>query len=277
MNYRHQRSAPLVRVQDLVTIHYYELDADYRFEGETHPFWELVYVDDGAIHAKNGATDWNAVAGELLFHAPGQFHLAEGNGESQGHIFIISFTTRSPAMERFRDLKLPLPPSMRALISGIILEAERFYNMETDGLSPLPDAPPGDDQLIRLYLEQLLILLYRSLTDHAAAPQPGDLTGQMILYLNSKVYSTLSIPDLCEKMHYGKTHLSQVFREATGHSIMQYYRKLKLSEAKRMLREHNYTIAEIAELLCFESPQYFSRLFKKETDKTPGEYRNSVQ
>lgn len=275
MAYRHQRSAPLVRVQDLVTIHYYEIDSDYRFEGEEHPFWELVYVDDGGIHAKNGETHWNATAGELLFHAPGVFHLAEGNGKDQGHIFIISFTSQSPAMELFRDRKLPLPPNMRALISGIMLEAEQFYDMATDGLTPLPDAPPGGDQLIRLYLEQLLLLLYRTLTDRATAPQPKDLPGQMILYLNSRVYSTLSIPELCEKMHYGKTHLAQVFREATGNSIMQYYRKLKISEAKRLLREKNDTVAEIAALLCYESPQYFSRHFRMETGLTPGQYRDS--
>ena len=75
-------------------------------------------------------------------------------------------------------------------------------------------------------------------------------------------------------MHYGKTYLSQVFREATGSSIMQYYRRLKINEAKHMLREQNYTVAEIAALLCYESPQYFSRHFKKDTGHTPGDYRN---
>ncbi|MBQ8894335.1 MAG: AraC family transcriptional regulator [Clostridia bacterium] len=277
MSYRHQRSAPLVRVQDLVTIHYYEIDPDYRFEGEEHPFWELVYVDDGSIHAKNGEEDWDATAGELLFHAPGRYHLAEGNGKEQGHIFIISFTSRSPAMERFRDLRLPLPQKMRALISGIMLEANAFYDMEIDGLSPLPGAPRGGDQLIRLYLEQLLILLYRSLTEQAAPPQPQDLPGEIILFLNNRVYSTLSVPELCARMHYGKTHLSRIFRETTGQSIMQYYRKLKISEAKRLLRDPSHTVAEIAALLCYDTPQYFSQHFKKETGLTPGDYRASVK
>lgn len=274
MSYRHQRSAPLVRVQDLVTIHYYEIDPDYRFAGEEHPFWELVYIDDGAIHARNGEQDWYASAGELLCHAPGTFHLAEGNGRDQGHIFIISFTSRSPAMEQFRDLRIPLPPKMRSLISGIMLEAQAFYDMDTDGLSPLPHAPRGGDQLIRLYLEQLLILLHRQLTTHAAPPQVEDLPGEMILYLNSRIYGDLSVPELCQRMHYGKTHLSRLFKAETGQSIMQYYRRLKLSEAKRLLREQELTVAEVATLLCYDTPQYFSYQFKRETGLTPGEYRN---
>ncbi len=277
MAYRHHRSAPLIRVQDLVTIHYYEIDADYRFEGETHPFWEIVYVDDGGIHARNGTEDWDASAGELLFHAPNTFHLAEGNGKEQGHIFIISFTCRSAAMEQFRDLKLRLPTTLKSLISGIMMEANNFYDMEIDGLSPLPNAPQGGDQMIRLYLEQLLIQLHRIRTAHPIAPKPQDLLSEMILYLNSRIYGTLSLSELCEQMHYGKTYLSRHFKVETGQSIMQYYRTLKINEAKRMLREQPLTVAEIATLLCFDTPQYFSRVFKTETGKTPGEYRSGVQ
>lgn len=276
MSYRHQKSVPLVRIRDLITIHYYEIDPDYRFQGETHPFWEMVYVDDGAIHARNGDSDWQALAGELLFHAPDTFHFAEGDGAHFGHIFIISFTSYSPAMEQFRDLKIILPQKMRALISGIMHEASACYDMAVDGLYPLPNAPKGGDQLIRIYLEQLLIMLYRGLTGHTATPQVQDLPGEMILYLNSRIYGTLSIPELCSRMHYGKTHLSRLFREETGQSIMQYYRQLKLNEAKRLLKEPERTVAEVAALLCYDTPQYFSRVFKEATGLTPGEYRVAV-
>lgn len=277
MAYRHQRSAPLIRVQDLVTIHYYEIDPDYRFQGEQHPFWELVYVDDGSIHARDGEQDWQLSAGELLFHAPDVFHFAEGDGIHRGHIFIISFTARSKALRRLQGLKIMLPQRLRALISGIMREASACYDMETDGLYPLAEAPKGGDQLIRLYLEELLIMLYRQLTDGPTAPQPRDLPGEIILYLNSRVYSTLSIPALCAHLHYGKTLLSRVFREETGQSIMQYYRGLKLSEAKRLLREPERTVAEIAALLCYDTPQYFSRVFRQETGLTPSQYRMSVR
>lgn len=276
MGYRHQRSSPLFRIQDLITIHYYEIDADYRFSGESHPFWEMVYVDNGRIHAKNNSLDWDGKAGDLLFHAPNTFHLAEGSGEMNGHIFIISFTTRSPSMERFRDQKIPLPPKLRALISGIIHEATATFDMETDGLYPLADAPIGGPQLIRLYLEQLLILLYRHLDDVKTTLPAEDLGTKMILHLNSRIYGKLSIPDLCQELHYGKTHLSSAFREATGSSIMEYYRTLKIKEAKHLLRDPQYTVAQISALLCFDTPQYFSKVFKAHTGMTPAAWRNTL-
>lgn len=276
MAYKYQKHTPFIAIRDLVTIHYYELDANYRFAGEAHPFWELVYVDDGSVHVRNGEDDRILHSGEICFHAPDVPHLAEGTGREKGYVFIISFTSSSPAMELFRDRVLALPSELRSLISAIISEAFAFYDMQTDGLSPLCNAPKGGDQMICLYLEQLLILLYRHCTAQTA-PLPEDLPGEIILYLNSRVYGSLSLTELCEKMHYCKTYLSQIFLKHTGMSVMQYYRRLKIAEAKRLLRESRYSVAEIAMRLQYETPQYFSFAFKRAVGVPPGEYRKTCR
>jgi len=277
MQYRHQRDIPLIRIQDLVTIHYFALDVNYRFPGEQHPFWELVYVDDGAIHARNGEDDFIASAGELLLHAPDVFHLAEGNGQTDSHIFIISFTSRSPAMEKFRDLRIQLPARLRALISSIMQEASAAYALDRTGVFPLPDAPKGGGQLVRLYLEELLILLYRQLTDKPILAPVQDIPAEIILYLNQQIYGTLSLDQLCTRFHYGKTSLSTLFQAATGRSIIDYYRHLKIREAKRLLRETTSTVTEIAALLHYDTPQYFSYAFKRDAGCSPSQYRRQVR
>jgi hypothetical protein len=62
-------------------------------------------------------------------------------------------------MEQFRDLRIQLPARFRALISSIMQVASAAYSMDNQGVSLLPDAPKGSGQLLRLYLEQLLVLL----------------------------------------------------------------------------------------------------------------------
>ncbi len=276
MAYRHQHSVPLIRISDLITIHYFNFSLDHRSKGESHNFWEMVYVDQGAIHAKNADSDWEPKAGELLFHAPNVYHMAESNGIDESNVFIITFTCDSPAMEIFRDQKLFLPKELRGLIAQIIQEATATYTVVRGGLLQNPEAPAGGPQLIRLYLEQLLIMLYRMLTRREAPLDTKELHNEMVLYLNRHLYSTLSIPEMCEELHYGKTHLSKVFKAATGQSILQYYNQLKIREAKRLLRTPRYTVSEIADLLCYDTPQYFCQSFKRHAGMTPSEYRTSV-
>lgn len=53
-------------------------------------------------------------------------------------------------------------------------------------------------------------------------------------------------------------------------------RELKINEAKYLLRKEMYTVVQVADFLCFDSPQYFFRVFKKQTQMTPKEYLESV-
>ena len=59
-------------------------------------------------------------------------------------------------------------------------------------------------------------------------------------------------------------------------SILDYYLHLKMIEARRMIREGNMNIAQIAQKLGYDSPQYFSRSFKRIAGMKPQEYKKSV-
>jgi two-component system response regulator YesN len=64
-----------------------------------------------------------------------------------------------------------------------------------------------------------------------------------------------------------------MFKDVKGVTIMQYYQNLKIKEAKILL-DKNESATDIAEKLCFDSPQYFSKAFKKKVGKSPIEYKN---
>ena len=51
--------------------------------------------------------------------------------------------------------------------------------------------------------------------------------------------------------------------------------KLKIKEAQKLLTQTDYTITEIANLFSFDTPNYFSKSFKKVTGITPNAYRKS--
>ena len=78
---------------------------------------------------------------------------------------------------------------------------------------------------------------------------------------------------LMRKMGKSESAINERFALYQTGGIIHYYNSLKIDEAKRLIREGNYNFIEISDMLCFESSQYFARIFKKETGKTPTEFR----
>ena len=77
-------------------------------------------------------------------------------------------------------------------------------------------------------------------------------------------------------MSYSRAYLSKIFRQTTDYTILEYILMLKIREAKKLIREGNYNFTQISDKLAFENPHYFSRVFKRITNMTPGDYKKSV-
>ena len=54
---------------------------------------------------------------------------------------------------------------------------------------------------------------------------------------------------------------------------MQYILSLRISNAQVLLEQANYTVTEIAAIVGYDNPLYFSRIFKKQLGVSPQQYR----
>ena len=96
MEYSALRLSRPLRIQEIVTVHYFEYASSYSFPGESHDFWEFLYVDKGSLFVTAGQTRRELGQGELIFHAPGEFHALEANGTVAPNLVVISFLCSSP-------------------------------------------------------------------------------------------------------------------------------------------------------------------------------------
>lgn len=80
---------------------------------------------------------------------------------------------------------------------------------------------------------------------------------------------------LAEKVNLSPSYLSDVLKKETGKNTQEHIHFFVIEEAKNLLLNSEKNINEIAYILGFEYPQYFSKLFKKKTGKTPLEYRST--
>lgn len=278
----------LINVQKIVTIHYQALEKNYVFPGEQHDFWEINYADKENVFVGIDGKKLELKQGEILFIKPNQPHFVE-SGNKEPNLFIISFSCRSESMNFFADKKLSLPEKYRYLLQNIMSEAEDTF--------ALPDFDPhlnelklkdnpnlGGEQIIKNTLENLLIYLLRFSQNKRQTQEffvskiadSSELQDEIVRILNSKIYGKFQLSDLSNELHYGTTRLCTFFREKTGKSIYQTYLKLKLDEAKKLIRK-NKSFAEISDLLCFDSISTFAFVFKKHVGMTPSEYRSSIK
>ena len=83
----------------------------------------------------------------------------------------------------------------------------------------------------------------------------------------------LTVTEIAKEVGLSSEYLSSQFHKLTGTTLPLYITKLKIAEAKNLLRFTDMPLAEISEYLSFSSQSYFQSVFKKETGDTPNEYR----
>lgn len=276
----------LLLINKIVTIHYFEFDKDFKSKREAHDFWELVYADKEYVFCEADGEEIMLREGEVLFHKPNEPHSLKANGKTAPNVFIISFECKSEAVRFFENKRLKLNKTFLRFIYAIIDESKRTFDLPYSDPElkkmKLLDAPTlGGQQLIKSYLEILLISLMREETEKENAeavflPQEAfeeQVASRTIAYLKENVYENLSVADVCKALHYNKSHVFKQFKKATNYSLMSYFTKLKIDKAKKLLRETGLSVTQIADKLAFDSPNYFSKTFKKLTGYTPLQYK----
>ena len=83
-----------------------------------------------------------------------------------------------------------------------------------------------------------------------------------------------SVKYLANKVNLSPSYLSDLLKRESGLNAQDHIHYYIIEQAKNILLRTNQSVSEIAYSLGFEYPQYFSRLFKQKTGKTPVEYRN---
>ncbi len=287
LNYVKHKIANLITIHKIVTIHYYELDKDFSFAGESHDFWEMVYVDAGQVEISADNRVFQLKQGEIAFHKPKEFHTIKTDGKNAANVFVISFVCSSDAIRFFKGMVTVVPARLKKYIASIIAESEETFhlmNVDSTRLFMRENPPIGGQQLIRIHLEEFLILLMRSEQQVSGSrifptkeSMENHLVTQMLQKIEDNIYHPLTTAEICSSMHYSRSYLSKIFKESSGYTLSEYSTLLKIREAKKLIREGRKNFTQISDMLAFDNPHYFSRVFKRITGMTPTAYKNSVK
>lgn len=276
----------LIVISKIVTIHYFEFDKDFKGHTESHDFWELVYAEKGNLISTTDGKVTLLKEGEITFYKPGVSHFLQADGKKAPNVFITSFECKNEAIRYFEDKHMTLDKRLLRFIFAIIEESKRTFNLphsdpDLKKMEFNANPPLGGQQVIKNYLELLLIELMRSESEKKAPSavflmqdQYDEVISDMLIkYMNDHIEENISIEELCADLHYNRSYIYRQFKKTTGTSIMSYFNNMKIKRAKELLRETKLSISDISERLSFDNANYFSKVFKKHVGYTPSSYR----
>lgn len=276
-----------IKISRLYTVHYFEYSKRFSFTGESHDFWELVYADKGDVTVFADDKSFVLEQGNVIFHKPNEWHNVRANGVDAANITIITFASPSKAMSFFENKILAVGQKQKELLSKIVSEYTNAFKTPlndpyTTHLERRSNATVASEQLIKLFLCEFLILFLRNNPSGrqrtVRSIHSSDATLNLLInYMEQNITKTVTLKELMEYSGTNRTAIENIFRENLGKGAVEYFLILKIELAKKYLREDNYNITQISEILGYSSIHYFSRQFKKITGMTPTEYLLSIK
>lgn len=285
MEFRLKRFTKAMDISRIANIHYFEFTNRFHTVDDKHPFRELLYVDNGFIMVQTENYSGIVRENQIIIHRSDEIHSLSCPEDRASNVIIIGFECKCEELDVFSTQPVILQDSQKKLLTEIIKEGRSVFCPPYDvpnqrDMKKRKEYPFGADQMIKLKLETLMIELVRD-NKNVLGGESDELTDATIqeicIYINKNFKNKITLSELCFLFGTNKTSLCNKFRSALGETIISYINKLRIKEAKLLLRSGNFNITQISEEVGFSSVHYFSRIFKQYENQSPTNYINTIK
>lgn len=272
--YHFNRILPQVRVREILGYYYSIRDSGYCFEGESHSYYELTYVDRGTLSTEIDGTSYTLKERELIIYGPGQFHkqfIKEGSSCSYITVLFELDSTENH-FEFLLDKVFPYTKKIHTLVKTFVNESSSLV--------------PYMDSLLLCLFQEIIIRLLQSefiAEEHDKKPVTDarqhyhdELLEKILTYIDETIYEPITVGEICQKFSMSRSSLQILFNENLNQTPKKYINELKLEKSRQLISEGRYTISEIALMLGFNSIHYFSRAFTQKYNMAPTEYSKTL-
>ena len=259
----------IFEIEGFFTAFRFDWNSDFVFSGERHEMWEVVFLSSGQVEVVEDEKIYTLLPGDMILHAPTEFHRIRSFGGTSPSGYILSFTAKGELPEELKENLFRLSEEDGLRYRAIAEKAVAFVeSLEEDGYA---------GQETAALLSAFLVHLGRSRqTESRTRTDPSaDAYRRLVSCMRENVMQNLPLSEIASLCYVSVSYLKLLFRKYAGASPKEYYSNLRLTEAMLLLKE-GFSAAEVAEWMNFSSPNYFSSFFKKHTGVTPSEYRRSL-
>ncbi|MBQ7381170.1 MAG: helix-turn-helix transcriptional regulator [Clostridia bacterium] len=272
-------------VERLANIHYFEFVKEYHTFKDSHPFRELIYVDSGEITVEAEGYSGKLGDKQLLIHKSDEAHSLYCPENIAPNVIIIGFECDCRELDVFSSAPVTLSDDLTKMLAEVVREGRSVFLPPYDipnlrDMKKREDFAFGADQMIKLWFEMFLIGLVRSAAKHEGAqPRVSAERGVEAIrdYIEQHYMERITLDDLCFLFGTNKTTICHSFKAAYGDTLIHYINRLRIKKAKKLMREGNMNLSELAARVGFSSIHYFSKVFKFYEQKSPTEYFATIK
>ncbi len=250
---------------------------DYSFDGEAHDFWELMYIKKGKARVSADERIYELGAGEMIFHKPMEFHKFTKLGEDEFSYFVMSFAVKGDGMKFFENGVFVLTREQQYAF-GNLMDFMREHEDPYKGalsISYLEGNVPSEHLSILKNMTELFLMRDMKNTikpKHSLSTTEALIFRDAVNMMHNNINLSLSAEDFASACNVSLSYMKKIFKKHTGIGIHEYFLKLKITEATKLLKEGK-TVTETAELLNFSSQNYFSTVYKKIRGVSPNKVK----
>lgn len=260
------------------TVH--EYSKGYTVSKHSHSWVEINYINYGSCSIQVDTDYFRFKAGDCMILFPGSLHSYKVDSKTNCKMTQLEFAVRYSGRrdllsEEVRNLQFLTALRRRRRKIFKVFKNSHVNNCMTRIYEELLNNDDFTGPLTKLYFFELIYLLSRelmqSVNENAHINDP--VINPVITYIHNHINEKLSVADIAMVFKKHPNSLNNTFKRITNYTLPEYVRNIRLNEAAKLIRKDKYSFTEIANRTGFETPQYFSKVFKKTMGITPSAYK----
>lgn len=264
--YHYHEAKSIFEIEGFYTAIKYDWNEPFVFNGESHDFWEAVFVESGRVEVTEDENFYTLSEGNVIFHAPMEFHRIKSAEGSSPKVFVFSFKTAGELPATIRAGVFTVNPLQKKLFDALRDSVYDYVNKESSAMS-------GDKatSLLKLFIIEMAktpVTTYVT-TSHSAREYQ-----RIISFMSKNIFENLTLEDISGRTNISISYMKILFKTYAGISPKSYYNLLRVQKATELLNKGD-SVTEVALTMNFSSANYFSAFFKRETGIPPSQqYKN---
>ena len=235
--------------------------------------FQLLYIASGKAHFHFDGKEEIVTAGHMVIYRPKEPQKYEYYGKDQTEVYWVHFTG-SNVKNVLRSYGIT--DDKRVFYCGSDLEYQNHFRTMIQELQMCKD---NYSEMLEIHLRQIFIMLHRYFKTSCKMnnSQIAEEIDKATIFFNQHYNEDICIDEYAKTHNMSTSWFIRNFKQYADATPMQYILSIRIYNAEALLKNTQYNITEIANIVGYDNPLYFSRIFKKVKGLSPSEYRKNIR